>query len=50
MVRVTFRYKDAWTKGGWREQSCVVRSVQECIKLYGLGIDCEYQILSVEEL
>ena len=35
------------SKWQWREQSCVVDSVEECIKLYGLGVDCEYMILQV---
>ena len=25
-------------------------SLKECIKIYGLGVDCEYRILSVEEI
>ena len=27
-----------------------ISSVEECKRLYGLGIDCEYRILSVEEV
>lgn len=50
MVRVKFKYRDELSKGQWREQECSVSSVQECIELYGLGIDCEYEILSVEEV
>ena len=50
MVKVKFKYRDAYTDGKWNEQECVVSSVEACIKLYGLGIDCEYQIISVEEL
>ena len=49
MVKVTFKYRDALSNGKWNEQSCVVSSVQECINIYGLGIDCEYEIISVEE-
>ena len=49
MVKVKFKYRDELSKGQWREQQCVVSSVQECIEIYGLGIDCEYEILSVEE-
>ena len=49
MVKITFRYKDAYSNWEWREQSCVMSSVEECIKIYGLGVDCEYEILSVEE-
>lgn len=50
MKRITFRYADALSKLQWRTQTCIVESVAECIKIYGLGIDCEYKILSVEEV
>lgn len=50
MVRVKFEYRDAWSGGKWNTQECVVSSVRECIKIYGLGVDCEYHILSVEEV
>lgn len=50
MLRITFKYADAMSNWQWREQECIVSSVRECIKLYGLGIDCDYEILSVEEI
>lgn len=50
MVHIKFKYRDYLSNGNWNEQECLVSSVQECIKLYGLGVDCEYQILSVEEV
>lgn len=50
MVRVVFKYKDENTFGKWEIRKCVVNSVQECKKIYGLGVDCEYRILSVEEV
>ena len=50
MVNIKFRYKDEMSKGEWREQQCTVSSVEECKKIYGLGIDCEYEIISVEEV
>jgi hypothetical protein len=50
MVKVKFEYRDEMSKGEWNEQECVVSSVQECKKIYGLGIDCEYRIISVEEV
>ena len=28
----------------------VVSSVEECIRIYGLGVDCEYEILEVKEI
>lgn len=47
MVEVTFKYRDKYCAPNWNTQSCIVRNVQECIKLYGLGVDCEYEIISV---
>ena len=49
MKKITFRYADAMSNWQWRTQQCVVESVEECIKIYGLGIDCDYKILSVED-
>ena len=48
MLRIKFIYCDEYTSGEWREQECIVRSVEECKRIYGLGIDCEYEIISVE--
>lgn len=50
MVKVEFEYKDDFSNGKWNSQTCVVSSVAECKKIYGLGIDCEYRIISVEEV
>lgn len=50
MIRVKFEYKDAISNWKWKRQECVVNSVEECKKIYGLGIDCDYRILSVEKL
>lgn len=50
MIQVDFEYKDQYTRGEWSKQSCIVNSVSECIKLYGLGVDCEYHIISVKEV
>jgi hypothetical protein len=50
MLNIKFRYRDEMSKWEWREQQCTVSSVKECIRIYGLGVDCEYQILSVEEV
>jgi hypothetical protein len=49
MVKVVFEYRDDYSYPNWNEQCCVVRSVKECKELYGLGVDCEYRIISVEE-
>ena len=50
MFRIKFKYCDAYTNGKWREQECTVSSVAECIRIYGLGADCDYEIVSVEEI
>ena len=50
MLEITFEYKDQYTSGNWSRQSCVMRSIEECKKFYGLGIDCEYRIISVKEV
>lgn len=49
MLNITFRYKDTMSNWEWRTQSCIVTSVEECKRIYGLGIDCEYEILEVKE-
>lgn len=49
MFEIIFEYRDEMSKGEWRRQSCVVSSVEECKRIYGLGIDCEYRIISVKE-
>ena len=54
--RIVFEYADSISNWEWRKQECVVygRSEQEavrrCKSMYGLGVDCEYRILSVEKL
>ena len=50
MVRVVFEYMDRYTSGEWNRQRCIVESVEECKEIYGLGIDCDYRIISVEEV
>lgn len=50
MKHIKFRYMDAMSNWEWRYQECTVSSVAECIRIYGLGVDCEYEILSVEDV
>lgn len=50
MVHIKFRYADHLGNWEWRTQECIVSSVDECIRIYELGIDCKYEILSVEEV
>jgi len=52
MLKISFKYRDEMSRGEWRTQSCVVSSVQECKKIYGLDEDptiIEYEITNVEE-
>lgn len=50
MLRITFKYRDQYTRGGWSQTTGEFETVAECIKFYGLGIDCEYEIISIEEV
>ena len=50
MLKIKFEYRDEMSRGEWREQECIVSSVEECKRIYELGIDCDYRIISVEEL
>lgn len=50
MYNIKFKYRDKLSNWEWREQSYTVSSVDECKRIYGLGIDCDYKILSVEKI
>ena len=50
MKKITFRYADELSNWKWRTQSCIVESVEECIRIYGLDIDCKYEILEVKDV
>ena len=50
MKHIVFEYRDEYTRGEWRKQECTVNSLRECIEFYGLGYDCEYRIISIEEV
>ena len=50
MLLIKFKYRDQMSNWEWRQQECICTSVEECKKFYGLGVDCDYKILSVEEL
>lgn len=49
LLHIVFEYRDRYTGDRWARQECVMRSLKECKEFYGLGIDCEYRIISVEE-
>ena len=48
-LHIVFEYKDELSKGEWRRQECVCSSIKQCKEWYGLGVDCDYRIISVEE-
>ena len=50
MYHIKFKYRDSYSNWEWREQECTMSSVDECIKMYGLGQDCDYEIVSVEKV
>ena len=50
MKEITFRYRDELSNWEWRTQHCIVPSVKKCIEIYGLGVDCDYEILEVKEI
>ena len=50
MLHIVFEYADAMSKWEWRRQECTVSSVAGCKRLYGLGRDCDYRIISIKEV
>jgi len=50
MLKITFEYADALSNWEWRRQTCVVSSLAECKQIYGLGVDCDYRIISIEKI
>lgn len=52
---VKFKYWDAMSNWEERTQQCSLiakdkaDAERQCIKLYSLGVDCEYEIVSVTE-
>ncbi len=50
MLHIRFEYRDEMSGFEWREQECTVDSLQECKRLYSLGVDCDYRIISIEKV
>lgn len=50
MYHIIFEYKDEYSHEKWNKQECYVGSVEECKRIYGLGIDCEYRIIKVKKV
>lgn len=49
-LHIEFEYKDRYTNGKWNKQECTCSSLKQCKEFYGLGIDCDYRILKIEEV
>jgi hypothetical protein len=50
MLKIKFKYRDGYSNWQWREQECIVSSIHECIRIYGLDKGCvDYEILEVTE-
>lgn len=53
---VKFKYMDNYSNGRWNNQSGSFsannehEAIKKCKDCYGLGIDCDYQIISVEKV
>lgn len=50
MLHIKFEYADEMSGWKWRKQECIVSSVTEFKRIYGLGIDCDYRILEIKKL
>ena len=50
MYHIVFEYQDRFTMGEWRRQECTCTSLAKCKEFYGLGVDCNYRIISIEEV
>ena len=50
MLEIEFEYRGQYCYPKWNTQSCIVSSVEEAKRIYGLGVDCEYQIISIKEV
>lgn len=50
MLHIEFEYADALSNGQWCRQECICESLKQCKEFYGLGIDCDYRILKIEEV
>lgn len=56
MYKVSFEYADAYSNWQWRKQHCTLdardedEAVEKCKQLYGLGVDCDFNITEIEEI
>ena len=56
MYEILFRYADEYSNWKWCKQSCTLaardknEAIAKCKELYGLGVDCDYEIISIKEI
>jgi hypothetical protein len=49
-LEISFEYRDAFSHGEWRRQSCLMPSVEDAVRVYGLDEDdVDYRILDVRD-
>lgn len=50
MVKVEFEFRDEYSNGRWIKNKGIYEDLRQCYELNGLGVDCEYKIISIEEV
>ena len=50
MKEIKVAFSDKYTNGKWATQYYKAESVEECIRINGLGKDCDYEILEVRDI
>ena len=54
--KIKFKYCDPYTRGNWSENESVFNAnseyeaIKKCKEFFGLGVDCDYEIISVKEI
>ena len=52
MIKVVFEYADELSEWEWRRQECIVSSLEECRRIYGLyhSEPVKWRFVEVEEI
>ena len=56
MFKIEFEYADLMSGYKWRSQTgyfhgeTAWEAKSKCIEVYGLGVDCDYRIIKIEEV
>lgn len=51
MLKIKFKYADEWGNWEWHTRECIVESVQECVRIYGLlEDDVKFEMISIVPL